>query len=45
MDLRIVYYILGRLVVAETAIMLIPFFISLYNGEECTAGFAAALAI
>jgi trk system potassium uptake protein TrkH len=45
MDLRIVYYILGRLVVAETAIMLIPFFISLYNGEESTAGFAAALAI
>ena len=25
--------------------MLIPFFIALYNGEKCTAGFAAALAI
>lgn len=45
MDLRIVSYILGRLVVAETIIMIIPFFIAWYHGEKSLAGFAASLLI
>ena len=45
MDLKIVCYILGRLVIAETIIMLIPFFMALYNGEASIQGFAVALGL
>ena len=45
MDLKIVCYILGRLVIAETIIMFIPFLMALYNSEASIQGFAVALGL
>jgi trk system potassium uptake protein TrkH len=38
MDKRIIYYVLGRLVMAETITMLIPFAIALGNWEPSVPG-------
>ena len=45
MDKRIIYYVLGRLVMAETITMLIPFAIALGNWESSVPGFAVALGL
>lgn len=45
MDVRIVYYVLGRLVMAETVTMFIPFAIALCNFETSIPGFAVALGL
>ena len=45
MDARIIYYVLGRLVMAETITMFIPFAMALYNRESSVAGFAVALGL
>ena len=45
MDVRIVYYVLGRLVMAETVTMFIPFALALCNFESSIPGFAVALGL
>ena len=45
MDVRIVYYVLGRLVMAETITMFIPFAMALVNLESSVSGFAVALGL
>ncbi|SHK39899.1 trk system potassium uptake protein TrkH [Selenomonas ruminantium] len=45
MDVRIVYYVLGRLVMAETVTMFIPFAMALLNLESSIPGFAVALGL
>ena len=45
MDIRIIYYVLGRLVMAETITMFIPFAMALWNLESSVSGFAVALGL
>ena len=45
MDVRIVYYVLGRLVMAETVTMFIPFAMAIVNGENSIPGFAVAVGL
>jgi len=45
MDERIIYYVLGRLVMAETITMFIPFVLALWNLESSIPGFAVALGL
>lgn len=45
MDIRIIYYVLGRLVMAETITMFIPFAMALWNFESSVSGFAVALGL
>ena len=45
MDVRIVYYVLGRLVMAETVTMFLPFAMAIGNWETSIPGFAVALGL
>lgn len=45
MDVRIVYYVLGRLVMAETITMFLPFALAFINLESSIPGFAVSLGL
>lgn len=45
MNWNIIYYVLGRLVVAEAVVLCIPFFMALYGREESAPAFAVSILI
>ena len=45
MKLQVIYYVLGRLVLAETLTMFIPFAMALFYGEDSITGFVVALGL
>lgn len=45
MQLQVIYYVLGRLVMAETLTMFIPFALAFYYWESSIPGFAIALGL